>query len=326
MGQVSGSDLLRDAVAELYACDPAEFVARRGDLAARARAAGETAAARQIAGLRKPTRSAWVLNRLARAEPDAADRLAELGAELGAAQQALDGAAIRRLSQQRRELVNALARDAFAAAGQRSVPASLREEVVTTLSAALVDPEVAELLRAGAVQRVMSRDGLDSGADSASPAAWSRPTTGSKRSGSPATGGSTVVPLRPGRRAAGAGSPAPGSAGQQRSGAKVTALTAARAKAERAKAERARAERARRRTAIVAAEQTAARAERAERSAARTEQDQERGVQLLEKELAEARQRLAEARLRARRARTEQRQAQRALDRLRDAPGPGENG
>jgi hypothetical protein len=312
MGEVSGSDLLQDAVADLYAGDPDEFVARRGELAARARAAGDAAAARQIAGLRKPTRSAWVVNRLARAEPGAADQLAELGAQLRAAQQALDGRGIRQLSQRRRELVDTLARDAFRAVGQRSPSATLREEVVTTLSAVLVDPEVAGLMRAGRLERVVSRDGL-----SPEPGTAARPS---------------VIPLRPGRRAAAGGATSAGGgagrggaaggggAGPARSPAKVTALAAARARAERAKAERARADRERRRKAIVAAEQVVARADRAERSAARTEKNSDDTVRLLEAELTEARQRLAEARLQARRARTQQRQARRALERLQDAP------
>jgi hypothetical protein len=342
MGEVSGSDRLRDAVAELYAGDPDEFVARRSELAAQAKSAGDGAAAKQIAGLRKPTRSAWVVNQLARAQPAAVGQLAELGAELRAAQEALNGGAIRQLSQQRRELIDALARDAFTAAGERSPSASVREEVVTTLSAALVDPDVAEQMRAGALERVVSRDGLGGDPGAAGElAAWAAagPGAGGTRAGASRAGGSrsggasagasrsgsgsTVIPLRP-RTAraspAGAGSASSGGGRAAQPSAKVTRLAAARAKAERAKAERERAERERRRKAIIAAEQAVARADRAQRSTARTEQAQENTISLLESELAEARQKLTEARLQARRARTAQRQARRALDKLRDAP------
>ena len=55
-----------------------------------------------IIALRRPTRSAWILNRFARAEPDVVSQLTELGAALSQAQQTLDGAGIRELSQQRR--------------------------------------------------------------------------------------------------------------------------------------------------------------------------------------------------------------------------------
>ena len=64
------SDLLADAKAELYQADPEEFMARRAELVAQAREAGEAAAAKQIGALRKPTRSAWVVNRLVRADPE----------------------------------------------------------------------------------------------------------------------------------------------------------------------------------------------------------------------------------------------------------------
>ena len=52
------TDLLADAVAELYAADPDGFTERRQELITSAREAAEPAAAKQIAALRKPTRSA----------------------------------------------------------------------------------------------------------------------------------------------------------------------------------------------------------------------------------------------------------------------------
>ena len=63
---VTGAGLLSEAATELYASDLETFTERRAVLAARARAAGERSVAKEIAGLRKPTRSAWVINRLVR--------------------------------------------------------------------------------------------------------------------------------------------------------------------------------------------------------------------------------------------------------------------
>ncbi|MGH3162484.1 MAG: hypothetical protein ACRDOC_11405, partial [Streptosporangiaceae bacterium] len=60
-------DLLAEAEAELYTDDPDGFTARRAELAEHARDAGEPAVAKKITALRKPTRSAWVVNRLVRA-------------------------------------------------------------------------------------------------------------------------------------------------------------------------------------------------------------------------------------------------------------------
>jgi hypothetical protein len=136
------TDLLADATAELYGGDPDDFMARRQELTARARAAGETAAAKQIAALRKPTRPAWVVNRLVRADPDVTARLAALAAELR--EPGLDVGRIRELGADRAHLVDELTRQAF---DDLPAPtAAVREEVTATLDAALADPEVAASL------------------------------------------------------------------------------------------------------------------------------------------------------------------------------------
>jgi hypothetical protein len=134
------SDLLADAEAELYEADPDGFTARRAELAAAARDAGEPAAAKQITALRKPTRSAWVVNRLVRSDPEVRSRLDGLAADLGAA---ADGARIRELTAARARLVDELTRTALRVAEVSAPPAALREEVTATLDAAIADPEVA---------------------------------------------------------------------------------------------------------------------------------------------------------------------------------------
>jgi hypothetical protein len=134
------SDLLADAKAELYQGDPDDFMQRRGELVARAREAGEPAAAKQIGALRKPTRSAWVVNRLVRSHPEVTARLADLAAELRGAAQSTDGGRIRELTAARARLVDELTRQAFD--DLPAPPAAVREEVSATLDAALADPEV----------------------------------------------------------------------------------------------------------------------------------------------------------------------------------------
>ena len=135
------SDLLADAKAELYRADPDDFMPRRQELVAHAREAGQTAAAKQIAALRKPTRSAWVVNRLVRNDPEVTERLAALAAELRGAGPSMDGGRIRELSAARARLVDELTRQAL---GDLPAPAAaVREEVTATLDAALADPEVA---------------------------------------------------------------------------------------------------------------------------------------------------------------------------------------
>jgi hypothetical protein len=131
-------DLLAEARAELYEAEPDGFTARRQELAEGARDAGEPAVAKQISALRKPTRSAWVVNRLARSDPGVRSRLAALAVDL---REAADGARIRELSKARAQLVDELTRAALAALP--APPAALREEVSATLDAAIADPEVA---------------------------------------------------------------------------------------------------------------------------------------------------------------------------------------
>jgi hypothetical protein len=131
-------DLLEDAKAELYEADPDGFTARRQELADGAREAGQPAVAKQIAALRKPTRSAWVVNRLVRSDPEVRSRLDALGADL---REAADGARLRELTTARSRLVDELTRAALASLP--ASPAALREEVTATLDAAIADPEVA---------------------------------------------------------------------------------------------------------------------------------------------------------------------------------------
>ena len=133
------TDLLADATAELYQGDPEEFMARRGELAAQAREAGQAAVAKQIGALRKPTRSAWVVNRLVRADPEVTARLAALAGELRDG--GLDGGRIRELTAARAQLVDELTRQALD--DLPAAPGAVREEVRATFDAALADPEVA---------------------------------------------------------------------------------------------------------------------------------------------------------------------------------------
>jgi len=137
----AGSDLLAEAVAALYDADPDEFMPRRQELAEAAKEAGDKDAAKQITGLRKPTRSAWVVNRLVRADPEVTIRLAALHTELRAG--ATDAARIRELTTARARLVDELTRQAFTLAGQPAPPAGQREEVSATIDAAIADPAVA---------------------------------------------------------------------------------------------------------------------------------------------------------------------------------------
>lgn len=176
-----GMDL--SAVAdELYAAAPEEFMARRTSRAAEAKKAGDRPLATAIAQLRKPTRSAWLVNLLARGHPSELQSLLDLGAALREAQESLSGPDLRRLSAERHRVVDALTLQAAALGadhGHTATEAS-RQEVAQTLQAALADPGAAEVVRVGRVVQSISYGGfgtIDLGpVPAVAPAASSPPT------------------------------------------------------------------------------------------------------------------------------------------------------
>ena len=152
-----------NAVADdLYGVSPEEFIERRKERAAEARNRKDRALAQAITALRRPTRSAWLVNLVARKEPDAVTALLALGTALGEAQQRGAGADLRRLSQERHSALEKLSRRAVELAAQQGHAAAeaTRLEVTQTLQAALADPAVAELVRAGRVVQPASYGGF----------------------------------------------------------------------------------------------------------------------------------------------------------------------
>ena len=140
---------LEDAAAELYALAPEDFVAARTARVKQARAAKDRPLADAIGALRKPTRTAWLVNLLARDDPAAVVSLLDLGDALRTAQDQRDGAALRELSAQRRKAIDALVRRGTTLAREAGHPPTeaTLNEVAQTLQAALGDPAVAEQVR-----------------------------------------------------------------------------------------------------------------------------------------------------------------------------------
>jgi len=193
----------RDA---LYAVVPGEFVSTRQDLAAQARASGDTALAAEIGKLRKPTVGAWLTNLLARTEAEQLDQLVDLGALLRDAQQALDGAQLRELGRQRVQVVAALAalaRRHAAELGQPVGEGAVRE-VESTLTAALAEESAADLVRAGALTSALEyvgggfgRPGDPQAVRTRAPVARPTPVKAATIGGGP---GLHAVPALPGGR------------------------------------------------------------------------------------------------------------------------------
>lgn len=153
---------LASATDELYAGSPEDFVERRKALAAAARAAKDRALATTIGKLRRPTRSAWLVNVYAREAPEELTGLLDLGAALQAAQQQLSVTELRRLSGERQQTLAAATRTAIRLGEDHGYTATeaVRQEVTQTLQAALADPEVAEQVRAGTVTEAHAYGGF----------------------------------------------------------------------------------------------------------------------------------------------------------------------
>ncbi|HTF49885.1 MAG TPA: hypothetical protein VK735_20785 [Pseudonocardia sp.] len=145
------ADALSAAADALYALPRDEFTPARDTAVRDARAAGDKGLATAIGRLRRPTVGAWLVNHLARQRPDEVAALASLGESMRAAHQQLDGAALRRLSEQRRELVNALTRTTKELGKAAGEPASdpVVRELEGMFTAALADPDAARALASG---------------------------------------------------------------------------------------------------------------------------------------------------------------------------------
>ncbi|MGV0791963.1 hypothetical protein [Mycolicibacterium sp. XJ1819] len=135
-----------DPLDTLYAATPQEFTALRTELAGAAKKRGDTEAAKQISGARKPTTAAYVVNVLVHRDGEARPRLTALGERLRAAHSEMDGGTIRELTAEQRRLIDGLSRAAFAAAEITDPSAALRDDVTATLQAAVADPDVAARL------------------------------------------------------------------------------------------------------------------------------------------------------------------------------------
>jgi predicted nucleic acid-binding protein len=147
---------------ELYALAPADFAAARDTYVRTARADGRQSLARELAQLRRPTLSAWLINLLWRDQREVVQQLFELANELRRAQAQAAGAALRTLTAQRRQLEVALLRRANELADQHGVNLTdaVAREAQETLSAALASPEVADEVRTGRLVKPASYAGF----------------------------------------------------------------------------------------------------------------------------------------------------------------------
>jgi hypothetical protein len=153
---------LDTAVDTLYVRPLDEFIAARDAAVRQVTDSGDRLGAARVKRLPKPSVAAWVINQVAREHPDEIGALAELGDELRAATQDRDRARIRALDHLRRERTDALVRAVREAGevGGRSVSSAVLDRMTETLTAAVMDPDAAAVVRAGRLSRALQHVGF----------------------------------------------------------------------------------------------------------------------------------------------------------------------
>ncbi len=156
---------LDEAADQLYGLPPEEFVTARTELVRQARSNGDRELVSALGALRRPTRTAWLVNLLARHDGPGLSALLTLGAELLDAQRRRSGPDLRRLSSERRRQLDALARRAVALGAERGyrAPDGAVSELGATLQAALGDAVVADLVRRGHLTQAATWAGFGPG-------------------------------------------------------------------------------------------------------------------------------------------------------------------
>jgi hypothetical protein len=155
---------LRAAVEELYGETPSRFTARRSELAAQAKQAGDKQLAAAVTALRKPTVAAWAVNHFVRTCRDEVDELRSFAELLREAQRTLDADQLRLLGRERSRRVDAVAdrvAQEAASAGQR-VGAGVAVEVRDTLTALIADEDAEASVLTGALVKALSYSGFGS--------------------------------------------------------------------------------------------------------------------------------------------------------------------
>lgn len=153
---------LEQDLIELYGVAPDEFVRARNALVGRLRKAGRSGDAVEIAGLRKPSIPLWVVNHVARLEPDAVRQLVEAVDRLKRAHFGGPAEVATATEDQRAALHRLVdrARQALHGAGLKPSPAVL-DRVTGTLLGAAADVQARADLRHGRLQDERQAPGFE---------------------------------------------------------------------------------------------------------------------------------------------------------------------
>jgi DNA repair exonuclease SbcCD ATPase subunit len=150
------------AVADgLYALPLERFTPARDALVKEHKA--DKALVASLKALKKPSVAAWVVNLFVRREPAQVEQVIAVGEALREAQEGMDGAELRALTRQRRQLTSAVTQQARSLAAEEGVKvtSAVADQVEATLTAALLDPACATAVRSGLLVRSLSATGVD---------------------------------------------------------------------------------------------------------------------------------------------------------------------
>jgi hypothetical protein len=137
-------------VADLYGLPPEEFTSARNELARELKRGGKKEAAAEVAALRKPTRSVWAVNQIARRMPQETKALVKAGDELRKAQRAaVSGRGPESLREAQRAHRRHLDELGSFARDELELPPAIAHQAAQTLRAASIDKEASKSLLKG---------------------------------------------------------------------------------------------------------------------------------------------------------------------------------
>ena len=146
-------------LAALYRDPPEDFVRERDALAKQLREEGDRDVATRVKKLRRPSQSAWLINRVSADEPERARDLVEAADNLVAAQQRMldeggDAAELRSAAHAERERVEEMVSAARRVAAEHPKPINeaMIERVAQTLQAVSSNPDLRDQLLGGRVE------------------------------------------------------------------------------------------------------------------------------------------------------------------------------
>jgi len=156
---------LTDVEERLYGADLDVFVGERSAAAKELRGEGKRAHAAAAAKLPKPSVAAWIVNRVARDNPDVVGGLLDAGARLRDVQLGAGSAADLRAAAEGQEaaLRGVMRQAEKVAAARGSATAGTLDRVRETLHAAALDADLAEQVRRGVLVREQRAVGFPAG-------------------------------------------------------------------------------------------------------------------------------------------------------------------